>query len=213
MAYVAPKAAHEPFNPAPWYQLVPFVCHGGGRGAAQSVCRGAPCSAAAVRTNAHGLDRGDGHWHGAAAARPLVPFTGPDGGFFLCVCAFRYRDHWDDSWPAHEPRPVAWNSTKEQRCACAWSPPGSGCQPHWCCVGLCVFGRHETRHPLTTSAPLCLSRSGHASVIPDNGMISHNASLVITDIFKNRWREWRSRLHTPGPLCTHCNVPRTLSAS
>lgn len=44
MAYIAPKAAHEPFNPAPWYE-----------------------------------------------------------------------GHWDPSWPEHEPRPVAWNSTPAQR--------------------------------------------------------------------------------------------------
>lgn len=43
-AYVAPKAAHEPFNPAPWY-----------------------------------------------------------------------LDHWDPSWPAHEPRPVNWNSSFASR--------------------------------------------------------------------------------------------------
>ena len=43
-AYVAPKAAHEPFNPAPWY-----------------------------------------------------------------------RDHWDDSWPSTEPRPVSWNCSAESR--------------------------------------------------------------------------------------------------
>lgn len=40
MAYIAPKAAHEPFNPAPWYE-----------------------------------------------------------------------DAWDPTWPAHEPRPVAWNAS------------------------------------------------------------------------------------------------------
>jgi len=43
-AYVAPKAAHEPFNPAPWYE-----------------------------------------------------------------------DHWDTSWPAHEPRPISWNSSMLSR--------------------------------------------------------------------------------------------------
>jgi hypothetical protein len=43
-AYIAPKAAHEPFNPAPWY-----------------------------------------------------------------------RDHWDASWPQHEPRPANWNCSKEMR--------------------------------------------------------------------------------------------------
>jgi len=43
-AYVAPKAAHEPFNPAPWYV-----------------------------------------------------------------------DHWDPSWPAHEPRPINWNCSMESR--------------------------------------------------------------------------------------------------
>ena len=43
-AYVAPKAAHEPFNPAPWYE-----------------------------------------------------------------------DHWDTAWPAHEPRPISWNSSMLSR--------------------------------------------------------------------------------------------------
>ena len=43
-AYIAPKAAHEPFNPAPWYV-----------------------------------------------------------------------DHWDAAWPAHEPRPAAWNSSSAAR--------------------------------------------------------------------------------------------------
>ena len=44
LAYIAPKAAHEPFNPAPWYV-----------------------------------------------------------------------DHWDKSWPEHEPRPVNWNCTASAR--------------------------------------------------------------------------------------------------
>ena len=43
-AYIAPKAAHEPFNPAPWYV-----------------------------------------------------------------------DHWDSSWPAHEPRPINWNCSAATR--------------------------------------------------------------------------------------------------
>lgn len=46
MAYIAPKAAHEPFNPAPWY-----------------------------------------------------------------------RDHWDPSWPLHEPRPGNWNCSARDRAA------------------------------------------------------------------------------------------------
>ena len=44
ISYVAPKAAHEPFNPAPWYV-----------------------------------------------------------------------DHWDPSWPKHEPRPINWNCSAESR--------------------------------------------------------------------------------------------------
>jgi N-acetylglucosamine-6-sulfatase len=73
-AYVAPKAAHEPFNPAPWYE-----------------------------------------------------------------------DHWDASWPAHEPRPVSWNCSAE-------------------------------------------SRRNHHGNIATEPLMTQQEALVVTGIFKNRWR-------------------------
>lgn len=74
LAYIAPKAAHEPFNPAPWY-----------------------------------------------------------------------ASYWSASWPQHEPRPVNWNCSKE-------------------------------------------SRASHHGNIATNDMLTPEAALVVTDVFKNRWR-------------------------
>jgi arylsulfatase A-like enzyme len=74
MAYIAPKAAHEPFNPAPWY-----------------------------------------------------------------------RDAWDASWPEHEPRGENWNCSFE-------------------------------------------SRRDHPGNIPNEPLITEQASRVITGVWRNRWR-------------------------
>lgn len=74
LAYIAPKAAHEPFNPAPWYV-----------------------------------------------------------------------DAWDPSWPEHEPREENWNCSFE-------------------------------------------SRQDHHGNIPNEPMITEEASKVITGVWRNRWR-------------------------
>ena len=33
------------------------------------------------------------------------------------VCMRRYRDHWDPSWPEHEPQGANWNCSAEARAA------------------------------------------------------------------------------------------------
>jgi len=56
-----------------------------------------------------------------------------------------YVDHWDPSWPAHEPRPPNYNLTREER-------------------------------------------AGHHGAPGNNDLLTAEAGVVITDIFKNRWR-------------------------
>jgi len=108
----------------------------------------------------------DGHWQGstdnyttsvvgnvsiawikkvAKEGKPFMAYIAPKAAHEPFIPAPWHLDHWDPSWPAHEPRPVNWNCSAE-------------------------------------------SRKNHHGNIATEQMITEQASEVITDVFKNRWR-------------------------
>jgi len=78
--------------------------------------------------------------------RPFFAYIAPKAPHDPFIPAAWYADYWNDThWPAHEPRPEAWNCSAE-------------------------------------------SRKDHHGDIATQPMITEEASRVMTDIFKNRWR-------------------------
>ena len=118
---------------------------------------------------------------------PFLPSSLP----YLLFPVSRYVDYWDPSWPPHEPRTPNYNLTKVRRSRSS-TPPRS---------------RNSIAHPFFLFT-LQEERVGHHGRPGNNDLLTDEAGVIITDIFKNRWCRYHP-CNTPPlypPTCTH-NAP------